>query len=147
VECYSLAIGSQGVCINCICTAAYDYPMSNRCTPNSKEKNRQHQLTGYRKLTVTERLRKYSGGQAIHQPASLGGHGAVVQMLLEHKDVNVNATDSKSRSSLLWAAMGGHCAAVRLLLEHRGLHKLTSQMLGHSCDCTSTTEFGLEIFP
>ncbi|KAF8421814.1 ankyrin repeat-containing domain protein [Tirmania nivea] len=48
--------------------------------------------------------------------AAQKGHEAVVRLLLERNDVNVDAKDNRGRTPFSWAAGGGHEAIVRLLL-------------------------------
>jgi hypothetical protein len=48
--------------------------------------------------------------------ASYFGLEAVVQILLEEPDVNIDAKDNSGRTPLSWAAGGGHEAVVKLLL-------------------------------
>ncbi|KAF8421782.1 ankyrin repeat-containing domain protein [Tirmania nivea] len=45
------------------------------------------------------------------------GHQAVVKLLLERNDVDVDASDEDGQSPLSWAAKNGHEAVVQLLLE------------------------------
>ena len=49
--------------------------------------------------------------------AAGNGHEAVVRLLIERGDVDINAKDYYRRSSLLYAAQNGHEAIVRLLTE------------------------------
>ena len=49
--------------------------------------------------------------------ASEHGHEAIVRVLLERGDVNVNAEDKDRWTPLLFAAMNGHADVVRLLIE------------------------------
>ncbi|KAJ1713277.1 hypothetical protein NYO67_4565 [Aspergillus flavus] len=52
--------------------------------------------------------------------ASLGREG-IVQCLLRHPSIDVNAVDASGRTALFWAASGGHHDSVRLLLGHPAL--------------------------
>ena len=49
--------------------------------------------------------------------AAGNGQEAVVQLLVERDDVNVNSEDKTGRTPLSWAAENGHDAVVRLLVE------------------------------
>ena len=49
------------------------------------------------------------------------GHMAVVKLLLERVDVDINRTDSKGNGPLLYAAMKGHVAIVQLMLAKDGV--------------------------
>ena len=49
--------------------------------------------------------------------AAARGHEAVVQLLIERNDVDVNAKANDGRTPLSWAARNGHGAVVRLLIE------------------------------
>ena len=57
-------------------------------------------------------------GRTLLSYAAERGHMAVVKLLLERADVNVNRTDGRVIGPLLYAAMKGHEAVVKLLLEH-----------------------------
>ena len=55
--------------------------------------------------------------------AAVGGHEDVVNTLLERKDLNPDAADTKyRRTPLWWAAGGGHEGVVKLLLEREDIN-------------------------
>jgi len=55
--------------------------------------------------------------------AAVGGHEDVVNMLLQRKDLNPDAADTKyRRTPLWWAAGGGHEGVVKLLLEREDIN-------------------------
>jgi ankyrin repeat protein len=49
--------------------------------------------------------------------AAENGHTEVVQLLLETKEVDVNAEDNYAQTPLSWAAKNGHTQVVQLLLK------------------------------
>ena len=53
--------------------------------------------------------------------ASVYGHGGVVKLLLEQKNIDVNAKDVREDTALMLASEYGHAGVVKLLLEQKKL--------------------------
>lgn len=69
------------------------------------------------KHNVDPDLKESHSGLTALSRAAMGGHEAVVKLLLETGKVEVNAKDSNNQTPLSWAAKGGYKAIVKLLLE------------------------------
>jgi ankyrin repeat protein len=64
--------------------------------------------------------------------AAMEGHWAIVQTLLECRNLNVNARDKWGDTPLHHASFRGHEAVVRLLLHHRDILTDMSDETGHT---------------
>jgi ankyrin repeat protein len=60
------------------------------------------------------------------------GHEAVVKLLLARSDINVNASDVRGETPLLYAAERGHKAVVKLLLAQSDINVNASDNLGRT---------------
>ncbi len=63
---------------------------------------------------------KIDHGRTPLSRAAESGHEAVVKLLLETKEVDVDAKDGYGRTPLSWAAGNGHEAVVKLLRRYHG---------------------------
>jgi ankyrin repeat protein len=54
--------------------------------------------------------------------ASANGHKVIVQILLDHKDIDINQIDIKEYNALMWASDRGHNDIVHILLQHKEIN-------------------------
>ena len=66
-------------------------------------------------------ISKDSRGRTALTWAARGGYEAVVRLLIERGDVDINSKDSDGRTALTLAAEKGHDAIVRLLNDRHGM--------------------------
>ncbi|MCJ1432221.1 hypothetical protein MMC27_001577 [Xylographa pallens] len=64
--------------------------------------------------------------------AAYFGHDAVVKLLLEREDVQVNSRDDMGRTPLSWAATKGHEAVVSLFLERKDVQVNSRDHIGRT---------------
>ena len=96
----------------CIWTYGYDFELRDSWSVAEFEDHADH----FRRL-----LRR------LRQRAAKKGRDAVMTILLNRQDIDVNSRDEAGRTPLYWAAQNQHEAAVRLLLSGNG-------------DCLKSTE-------
>ena len=77
--------------------------MLNHCT--GADINAAENVTGYTPLIYASRY----------------GYSNVLQLILEHEDIDINKANNDGNTALYWASYYGHFMIVQMLLKHEGI--------------------------